>query len=69
MDGGHEQLISNGERFKPAFSERDKNQTMIDLRGSQQTGLKTSYVPPQGFLGYGHGRLALGAREKHKDLT
>jgi hypothetical protein len=22
--GGHEQLISNGGRFKPAFSERDK---------------------------------------------
>jgi hypothetical protein len=25
-DGGHEQLISNGERFKPAFAERDKKQ-------------------------------------------
>ncbi len=23
-DGGHEQLISNGGRFKPAFAERDK---------------------------------------------
>jgi hypothetical protein len=31
-DGGHEQLISIGERFKPAFSERDKKQTMIDLQ-------------------------------------
>jgi hypothetical protein len=30
-DGGHEQLISDGGRFKPAFSERDKKQTMIDL--------------------------------------
>jgi hypothetical protein len=26
------QLISNGGRLKPAFSERDKKQTMIDLR-------------------------------------
>jgi hypothetical protein len=34
-DGGHEhqQLISNGKRFKPAFAERDKKQTVIDLRG------------------------------------
>jgi hypothetical protein len=31
--GGHEQLISNGKRFKPAFSKRDKKQTMIDLKG------------------------------------
>ncbi len=30
---GHEQLISNGERLKPAFGEGDKKQTMIDLRG------------------------------------
>jgi hypothetical protein len=29
--GGHEQLISNGGRFKPAFAEREKKQTMIDL--------------------------------------
>jgi hypothetical protein len=28
---GHEQLISNGERVKPAFAERDKKQTMIDI--------------------------------------
>ncbi len=31
--GGHEQLISNGGRIKPAFTERDKKQKMIDLRG------------------------------------
>jgi hypothetical protein len=31
-DGGHEQLLLNGGRFKPAFAERDKKQTMIDLR-------------------------------------
>jgi hypothetical protein len=28
-----EQLISNGERFKPAFAERDKKQTMIFVKG------------------------------------
>ncbi len=32
-DGGHEQLISSGGRFKPAFAQRDKKQPMIDLRG------------------------------------
>jgi hypothetical protein len=32
-DGGHEQLISNGEQFKLAICERDKKQTMIGLRG------------------------------------
>jgi hypothetical protein len=31
-DSGQEQLISNGGRFKPAFTKRDKKQTMIDLR-------------------------------------
>jgi hypothetical protein len=31
-DGGHKQLISNGGRFKPVFAERDRKQTMIDLR-------------------------------------
>jgi hypothetical protein len=31
-DGGHEELISNGGRFKPALAERDKKHTMIDLR-------------------------------------
>jgi hypothetical protein len=33
INGGHEQLISNGGRFKPAFTERDKKPTLIDLRG------------------------------------
>jgi hypothetical protein len=33
-DGGHEQLISNGERFKFAFADRDKKQTIIDFRGT-----------------------------------
>ncbi len=40
-DGGHEQLISNGGRFKPVFAQRDKKQTM--------TGRSPSYVPPSGF--------------------
>ncbi len=31
-DGGHDQIISNSGRFKPAFAERDKKPIMIDLR-------------------------------------
>ena len=42
----HGQLISNGGRLKPAFSERDKKQTIIGLRGISTTGLKTSSVAP-----------------------
>jgi hypothetical protein len=30
--GGHELLILNGGRFKPAFAEIDKKQTMKDLQ-------------------------------------
>jgi hypothetical protein len=45
-DGGYEQLVSNGGRFKPALDERDKKQTMIDLRG-------ISTNPSLGFLGSG----------------
>ncbi len=54
-DDGHEQRISNGGRFQPAFFERDKKQTMTMKISEefQQTVLKTSYVPAQGFLGYG----------------
>jgi hypothetical protein len=45
--GGHEQLISNSAgRFKPAFAERDKKPTMIDLRNLDKLFLKTIYVPP-----------------------
>jgi hypothetical protein len=40
-DCGHEKLISKG-----------KKQTMIDLRGVTTNWFKTSFVPPQGFLGY-----------------
>jgi hypothetical protein len=28
-EGGHQQLISNGERIKPAFAERDKKKTRV----------------------------------------
>ncbi len=71
MDGRHEQLISNGERFKPAFSERDKNQILTDLRGISTNGLKTSYVPPQGSQATGTEDL-LSAPERSnrsEDLT
>jgi hypothetical protein len=41
-------MISNGGRFKPASTKRDKKKTMIDLRGeSRQTCLKT--IHPEGF--------------------
>ncbi len=41
----HEQLIPNGERFKPAFAERDKKQTMTDLRGISKNWLKNQLCP------------------------
>jgi hypothetical protein len=44
--GGHGQLISNGEWFKPAFAEeRDKKQTMIDLRGISTSWFKNKLCP------------------------
>jgi hypothetical protein len=43
-------MISNGERFKVAFAERDKKQTMIEE--SQKTGFKTSFFPPQGLQAF-----------------
>jgi hypothetical protein len=46
-DGGHEQLISNGRGFNPAFAERDKKQTMIDLRGISQNWFKNQICPSQ----------------------
>jgi hypothetical protein len=51
-DGGHEQLISNGGKFKPAFAERDKKQTRIHLRGISTNWLKNQLCPSLGFLGY-----------------
>jgi hypothetical protein len=44
-DGGHKPLIANGERFKPAFIERDKKQTMIDLRGISSNWFKNQFCP------------------------
>jgi hypothetical protein len=44
-DGGHEQLISNGERFKPAFAERNYKQTMIDLRGISTNRFNNQLCP------------------------
>jgi hypothetical protein len=41
-------LISNGERLKPVFAERDKKQTLIDLRGIFKN--YSSYVPAQGQI-------------------
>ena len=38
--GDHEQLILNGERFRPAFAERDNKQTIIDLRGNSTNWFK-----------------------------
>jgi hypothetical protein len=40
--GGHEQLISNGGR---AFAERDKKQTMIDLREISTNWFKNQLCP------------------------
>jgi hypothetical protein len=41
---GHEQLISNGGRFKPA--ERDEKQTIKTLQEISTNWFKTSYIPP-----------------------
>ncbi len=38
-DCGHEQLISKGGRFKTTFAERDKKQTMMNLRGISRNWL------------------------------
>ncbi len=42
-DSGHKQLVSNGGRFKLVVAERDKKQTMIDLR-EISTGLKRLFL-------------------------
>jgi hypothetical protein len=39
-DDSHEELISDGGRFKPAFAKRDKKQTMTDLRGISTNWVK-----------------------------
>ncbi len=43
---GHEQLISNGERFKLAFAERDKTDNDKSPRNLKKTGLKTLTFHP-----------------------
>ncbi len=50
-DGGHEQLISNCERFKPAFAERDIKQTMIH---KVRTYKEYHSVCPSSELGLSH---------------
>jgi hypothetical protein len=40
-----EQLISNGGRYNPAFAERDRKQTMIDLRGIASNWFKNQFCP------------------------
>ncbi len=45
QDVGHEQMISNGGKFKPAFAEKDKKQTMIDLRGISTNWFKSQLCP------------------------
>jgi hypothetical protein len=45
-------LISNNGRFKPAFTERDKKQTMIDLRGISTNWLKNQLYLSIRILGY-----------------
>jgi hypothetical protein len=61
-DGGHEQLISNGGRFKNRLLPKEINSRQRYISEEcQQTGLKASYVPLLGFLGYRlrHGPIIL----------
>jgi hypothetical protein len=46
----HEQLISNGKRYKPAIAERDKKPTMIDLRGISTNWFKNQLCPSTRLL-------------------
>jgi hypothetical protein len=61
-DGGHEQLTSNGGRFNPAVAEREKKETMIDLRGISTNWFKNQLCPSmrlsrlRAVLGTGGGR-------------
>jgi hypothetical protein len=43
--GGQEQLTSNGGRFKPPFAEKDKKQTMKDLRRISSNWFKNQLYP------------------------
>jgi hypothetical protein len=44
-EGAHQQLISNGGRFKLAFFKKDKKQTMIDLREISTNCIKNQLCP------------------------
>jgi hypothetical protein len=46
LSGGHDQLISNGRRFKPAFAGRDTKQTMMDILRTSTLVLKPITVCP-----------------------
>ncbi len=50
-DGGHEQMISNGARFKSAFAIRDKKQTTVDLRWIPTNWFKNQLCPSIRFQG------------------
>ncbi len=55
-DGGHEQLISNGGRFKPAFAERDKCKPVLlglSLAGNLVKPLLSLYGTEWRDRGYG----------------
>ncbi len=55
-DGGHEQLISNGGRFKPAFAERDKCKPVLlglSLAGNLVKPLLSLYGTEWRERGYG----------------
>jgi hypothetical protein len=63
---GHKLLISNSERFKPAFAERDRKQTMINLRGISPNWFKNQLCSsPLGFHDRGPRTCDTGHRDKY----
>ncbi len=52
-EGGHEQLISNGGRFKRPFQTEIRSRQWEISKKSLQIGFKTSYVSQLGFLDCG----------------
>jgi hypothetical protein len=61
-DGGHEQLISNDGRFKPAFAERDKCKPVLlglSLAGNLVKPLLSLYGAEWRERGYGLGRFQM----------
>jgi hypothetical protein len=49
VDLGREELISNGGRFKSAFTDRDKKRTMTDLRGIPSNWFMNQFCPSRRF--------------------